>query len=308
MDEDIRIFVRRLAVERNLSPYTLTAYRSDLQDLARCFPTLSLREVSCDQIRDYVERLQQKGLKGSTVRRRLATLRVFYGAFEAEGAIRESPVRRLRHRYAAAKQLPRVMPISHVETMLKEAHRASVPPGTTKPSRLWQARARRDLAILDTLFATGMRSCEVVKLDLRDIDLERRTLLVNGKGRRQREIYVSSDEVLANIQAYLESRPLFAPKEDAVFLNPKGRRLHVQSVGLIFRRIQRAVGKAGFSPHCLRHTMATLLVENGADLRSTQEILGHSNIRTTEIYVAVSRTRQQVVMTRFNARDRLAIR
>lgn len=306
MDPDAAAFLRSLAVERNLTPYTVSAYGNDLRDLSSSTPDRVLRELSHEDLRNYLEALQRRGLEGSTIRRRLATIRVFYRFLEAEQILPDSPANRLRYRFRTCRKLPRVMPISHVEALLRTAQ-AQTKGAASSGLRLRAARARRDLAILDLLFATGMRSGEVVALDLRDVDMERRIVHVKGKGRRERNIYVSSPEVLRNIQEYLDERHLFAPKENALFVNPAGQRLHVQSIRHIFRRAQRNAGTTGFSPHCLRHTLATMLVENGADLRSTQEILGHSNIKTTEIYVSVSRARHETVMARFNPRDRLVL-
>lgn len=305
--QEVKNFIERLAAERNLSKHTLRAYRGDLQDLAGRFPSQPLERLSTEDLRGYLHHLQERRLKASTIRRRLATIRVFYNSLEADGRLAAAPTRQLRHRYIIEKRLPRVMPIGHVESMLAAAHRRARPYNGSGPHK--RARALRDVMMLELLFATGMRSGELVALDVTDIDLDRATALLRGKGRREREVYISSQEVLAGVREYLASRLTLMPQSEALVVNSRGQRLHVQSVGAIFRNIRTVARVAAqHTPHCLRHTMATLLVENGADVRAAQEILGHSSIRTTEIYVTVSRTRQQAVMSRFNARDRMKIR
>lgn len=291
-------------VERNLTPKTIKAYGSDLRDLAAAFPRRPLERLTPEDLRAYLTTLHERGLKETTIRRRLATLKVFYRWLHEDGAIPEPPTRGIRRRYATTARIPRVIPPSHIETLLRHAHAAAREPAPP----LRAARHARDLAMIELLFSTGIRSEEVVRLDLRDLDLERRTLHVSGKGKRERQMYLSSDEVLATLHAHLDHRDRFHPKDNALFLNRFGARLGVQSVATAFRRLLRLAHIDGhYTPHMLRHTMATLLIENGADVRSAQEILGHSNIRTTEIYLEVSRLRKQQVLMHYNARNKMIV-
>lgn len=308
-DETIRRFLLACRVERNLTPKTLKAYGGDLRDLAARFPGKPLRALTTDDVRAYLAGLQERCLKEATIRRRLATLKVFYRWLQDEAALDDPPTRGIRGRYATTARIPRVIPLSTVEAVLRRAHAATRE--TAGPKRRNAARAarrHRDRAMIELLFSTGIRTEELVRLDMRDVDLERRTLHVSGKGKRERQMYLSSDEVVAAIGTYLERRPSLRPKDDAFLLNRFGRRLGVQTVATVFKRLLREAHVEGhYTPHMLRHTMATLLIENGADVRSAQEILGHSNIRTTEIYLEISKLRKQHVLTHFNARNRMSI-
>ena len=164
----------------------------------------------------------------------------------------------------------------------------------------------RDLAIIDLLISTGMRIGELSLLKLTDIKLPERTILIYGKGKRQRLIYISSDDTLNNIKKWLDIRSKTIFHTDNLFINRYGNSLSIHSIEDIYYKY-RNLSKINSSstPHYLRHTFATNLLSNGADLRSVQEILGHSNIATTEIYTEVSIIRKQEVLTKFNYRNSL---
>jgi integrase/recombinase XerD len=300
----VRKLIDVLRFERNRTSRTLKAYEGDLRDLGANLRGRRLTELDTDDLRAYLADLGQRGLKDTTIRRRMATIKIFYRFLEEEGVIPQSPAGRLRVQYTIAKRIPRVMPVSRVEAVLQAAQRATA--AASGPPCL--ARALRDQVVLEILFSTGLRSDEVVRLDLKDVDLERRTLHVSGKGRRERQLYLSSDEVLAIIANYLAHRNAMEPRCNALILNFRGERLHVQSVRAIFQQhLRRADGEPRFTPHCLRHSMATYLIENGADVRSAQDILGHANIQTTQIYLEVSRKRKEAVLAQFNQRNRFSV-
>lgn len=300
-------FFEAMRCEGNRSERTLRAYAGDLRDLAAAFPRRNLVELDLIDLRAYLAALARRGLSESTVKRRIAVMKVFYRHLEEEGLIGHSPARQLRKRYIVSRRIPRVMSPRQIESILRVAFVAVSNEQNFPGPRL--ARRLRNLSIVEVLFSTGIRSDELVKLDLRDIDLERRTLHIKGKGRRERQSYLSSGEVVASLKDYLEQRAALVPTTEAVFLNRYGHRLHVQSVRTVFRALARAANvPPEFTPHCLRHSMATYLVENGADVRSIQEILGHSNIQTTQIYLEVSKRHKQAVLSQFNQRNRFSIR
>ena len=299
-------FLEVLRIERNRSRKTLNAYRGDLDDLASRFSTSPLCELNLEDLRTYLGSLSERGLKDSTIKRKVATIRGFYNFLEEERLVAESPARRLRRQCSMRRTIPRVMSSQQVETVLLAAHenvRASRSAGGIRFSR-----ALRNRAMIEILFSTGIRSEELVRLGLIDIDMERKTLHVWGKGHRDRLLYLSSEEVLECIAQHLGDRRTCNPKSEALFLNRSGERLNVQSVGLIFRKLARQAGlPRHVTPHCLRHSMATFLIENGADIRSAQEILGHASIQTTQIYLEVSRHRKEAVLSQFNQRNRMVI-
>lgn len=305
-DDPIQRFLLTGRVERNLAPKTLKAYAADLRDLAARHPGRALESLSTDDLRAYLTDLHERCLKEATIRRRLATLKVFYRWLQEEGLLAEAPTRGIRRRYATTARIPRVLASSQVEAILRSAHALKRKPDAGGPRPAATARGHRNCAMVEILFSTGIRSEELVRLDVGDVDLERRTLHVKGKGKRERQVYLSSEEVLVALREYLRRRAALKPAGNALFVNRFGDRLGVQSVAAVFKALVAHAGiEARATPHMLRHTMATLLIENGADVRSAQDILGHSNIRTTEIYLEVSRLRKQHVLTQFNARNRM---
>ena len=277
-----------------------------LRVLSVFFGPKNLCAVERDDLRAYLAYLEQQNLKDTSIRRKLATLKVFYSFLEDEKLIANSPTRKLKKKYKTCKRLPRVMSGDEVEKLLRTAYRRMKT--TAGNSGFIAYKPIRDCLILEILFVAGLRIDELVKLNLRDLDLSRRTLLISGKGRKERMLYISSDEVLDLVKRYLESRLILSPATQALFLSRRGGRLSTNSVGYIFKsQLRRAGLPEHYTPHCLRHTMATMLIENGADVRSVQEILGHSSISTTEIYLNVSKRRKQQVLTSFNHRNTLQI-
>jgi integrase/recombinase XerC/integrase/recombinase XerD len=303
----VREFLDAAQAERGLSPKTRKAYGCDLRDLSKAAPEQGLQLLRPDELRGYVLSLQAMGRSRSTVLRRLVSAKLFFAWLERGGRIGRSPAGDLKLRYRPQRRLPRVIPTASVRAILVAARKESFArEGTASSLKL--ARSIRDRAIVEVLFSTGIRTEELTRLSLRDVDLERRTLRVAGKGEREREIYLSSEEVVQCVRDCLRVRPVLHAVDDAVFVNRFRRRLGVQSVARVFYSLAKKARVPGSpTPHMLRHTMATLLVENGADVRSAQEILGHASIRTTQIYLEVSRNRQRAVLKRYNARNHMSL-
>jgi integrase/recombinase XerD len=263
-------FLTSLGSERGLSPNTVDAYRRDLGQYAEfCddgWPdpaTASAFVASLD------------GLAATTISRKVAAIRGLHRFLVSEGladadptALLESPRR--------GRPLPKALTIAEVQAVL-----ASPDPS----DRL----GRRDRALLEFLYATGARVSEAVGTDLIDLELEERTVLLHGKGNRQRVVPLGTYAVDA-VTAYLPDRLAMrrSPDPGGVFLNHRGRRLSRQGAWGIIRRHAGRAGIDGVSPHVLRHSMATHMVEGGADLRTVQEMLGHASISTTQVYTRVS--------------------
>ncbi|MNV48898.1 Tyrosine recombinase XerD [compost metagenome] len=166
----------------------------------------------------------------------------------------------------------------------------------------------RNNAIIELLYVIGIRIGELVSIDLENIDLAERTILIFGKGRKERLLYISSTEVIQKIEAWLSVRENLHPKSNALFINKYGGRLSIYSIEDIYSKYRDMSNISKKStPHYLRHSFATHLLNNGADLRSVQEILGHTSVSTTQIYTEVSVERKKDVLTRFNARNNLKL-
>ncbi len=277
-------FLRYLEVERNASPLTIKSYREDLFALheylteasgGRC-PTPT--EITTLELRGYVAALTEAGYAKSSIARRLASLRSFFRFGQREGWVKQNPARPLRNP-RKGRSLPHVLSSEEVARLL-----AAPPPNT--PMGL------RDRAILETLYSAGLRVSELVGLNDGDLHLEEGLIRVRGKGRRERLAPLGSYAIRA-LRRWLQVRPLGPPGATApdrpVFVNRFGRRLTTRSVGRMLEKYLRQTGlDQRTSPHTLRHSFATHLLDRGADIRSVQELLGHKSISTTQIYTHLS--------------------
>jgi len=267
-------YLASLRAERGLAAATVTAYRRDLrQYLAH----LGTRTPDAAAVAGFIAAQHESGLAATTIARRLAAVRGFHRYLLAEGLAEEDPTR-LVDSPQRRRALPKALTIEETFALL-EAPDASHPGG------------RRDRALLEFLYATGCRVAEAVGLDELDLDLIEGTALVTGKGNKQRLVPVGTAARRA-LEAWLPDRSALrtARSGRAVFLNLRGGRITRQGVWEVVRAAGRRAGLAEgvASPHVLRHSAATHMVEGGADLRTVQELLGHASISTTQVYTRVS--------------------
>jgi tyrosine recombinase XerC len=295
MDELLEAYLRYLLAEKNLSPLTLRNYRSDLTHFATYLreeedagPTTADRMM----LRRYLSALKEQGMAGASLTRKVSTIRSFYRFLVREGKLESSPLTGL----VAPKRerrLPSILSLEQLAAIIESADE-------TTP------RGLRNRAILELMYASGVRLSEVVGVDIRNLDLEERTLLVRGKGNKERVVLLGSPAEKA-IRRYLaRGRPrLCSGPEMALFVNRDGKRLSGRSIEKIVR--QHAL-KAGLGqrvwPHLLRHSFATHLLDGGADLRVVQDLLGHASAQTTQIYTHVTEERQREKLER--ARQQMA--
>lgn len=297
--------------ERELSHRTIAAYSSDLRQLVDTFGDREILDVDRFQLRMYFENLRQvKHYRSSTLRRKIASIRAMWSYLEQNCFTNTNPAQRLRFRYNASTRLPRIFSRGEIRSILRAAA------GETLRGEMCSShepsmdgfRAARNRAIVELLFATGVRVGELAMLDTSHIQWEERRILVLGKGRRERMVFITNNEVAQCVASYLGLRDFAHPECDALFLNRFGHRLSVYSIEKEFKCLCR---KANISrrvtPHQLRHTMATMLLENGADIKSVQEILGHASISTTEIYLHVSASHIKKAFIECGERNRLSV-
>jgi integrase/recombinase XerC len=267
-------FRRHLERERNASPHTVRAYIDDLgQFMAHLRLELGReprpRDVDVMLLRGFLARLHREGLKKSSAARKLASLRTFFRYLCREGILEANPARAL-----LSPRLERRIP-AHLDEA--DVGRLLAVAG----DRDADVRAR---AILELLYATGIRCAELVGLDLPEVDLEARFVRVLGKGQKERLVPFGAPAEKA-LRAYLPVRASCRPRTDALLVNARGGRLTDRSVrSIVQRRVVQAAVAQRISPHGLRHSFATHLLERGADLRSIQELLGHARLSTTQKY------------------------
>ena len=279
-------FVRSLRIERNASPLTLKSYSEDfnsfldyLQDRVGHVPEPAKVDVSA--LRGYMAYLHECQYSRATIARRLASLRSFFRYCSREKLTTSNPAKALRTPRAGRK-------LPHFLTTSQTVQLVEAPP-SDEPAGL------RDKAMLETMYSAGLRVAELVGLNLSDWDRDANVLRVRGKGRKERIAQVGrhASDALDDWLAVREVAPNARPEDhDAMFLNRFGKRLTTRSVGRMLEKYLKITGlDTKTSPHTLRHTFATHLLDGGADLRSVQELLGHKSLTTTQIYTHVSTQR-----------------
>jgi integrase/recombinase XerD len=291
----IDAYLSHLAVERRMSPHTVAAYGRDLSQLSEAAAGLGQPVEALDRraLEQVVRQRMGEGRSPRSVARLVASVRGFYRFLVVSGRRQDDPAADLRAP-RAWKTLPKCLSVEDVDRLLQS-------PDTTEP------RGLRDRALIELLYATGLRVSELVSLRAQDLNLESGFLTCTGKGRKERLVPVG-DEAAAWLTRYLkEARPVLLKKRASrrLFVNARGGSA-LTRVG--FWKILKAYGRqagvqGALSPHLLRHSFATHLLERGADLRAIQMMLGHSDLSTTQIYTHVLEARLRAVYDRFHPRN-----
>lgn len=296
MDEPIRAFIGFLRAEQRASPETLRNYASDLRQLHRFLLSRRLvsspidpNSLSSDAVRAYLQWLDQKGNKPSSLARKLAAVRSFYRYLSRRGMVNGNPVDGMRTP-KQPKLLPRVLTKDDADALM------TFPAGLT----VWSLR---DRALLETLYSTGARVGELVALDIGDVRELEGLVRLQGKGRKERIVPIG-ELALDAIRRYRLSLPLQSAggPPRALFCNQRGGRLTSRSVARVVNRYSSRLAGGAVSPHALRHSFATHLLDEGADLRSIQEMLGHASLRTTQRYTHVATDQLLAVYDRAHPR------
>jgi integrase/recombinase XerD len=291
-EELIKHFADYLKVERGLSVNTIKSYTRDLTDFAGFIGndnSKSILKIARMDIANYLAHLRQRGLASSTIDRKTDSLRSFYRFLTSEKLTTEDPTRHIESARSWSK-LPDVLSPEEVQALLDQ-------PDISKPLGL------RNRAILEIMYATGLRVSELIQLRITDLNAEIGYIRCLGKGNKERVVPVGS-KALEAIQNYLKSgRPRLKPKDDYLLINYRGEKLTRDGVRRIIQKLAKATGiSKKISPHTLRHCFATHLLEGGADLRSLQEMLGHADISTTQIYTHVTSQRLKEIHQKFHPR------
>lgn len=277
--ELLQRFLRHLAQERRLSPHTLAGYRRDLGALDAWCTQQGIRDwarLDHGHVRAFAARSHAAGLHPHSIQRRLSAVRSFYAFLQREGTVRHNPAAEVRAP-KAPKRLPRTLDADHMARILD----SPPAPAAAADTRL----ATRDLAIMELLYSSGLRLAELTGLDLDGLDLADRTVRVTGKGRKTRIVPVGARAVAALRRWFAERGGLAKPDERAVFVGRNGRRLGARAIQLRLAEIARRQGlPVKLHPHLFRHSFATHLLESSQDLRGVQELLGHADISTTQVY------------------------
>lgn len=284
------------------SAKTKVAYRSDLDQLASyAGDAFALSSLDPSFIENWAAELRLRNYSPASMRRKMVVLKVFCSYWLRRGLLNESPFWRVKLSFGPITQLPRSLTESEMRDLLVQAKQhlsgltikrkgSVIAKGKLRNGFHREYRTLRNLALVDLLFATGMRVGEVSKLNLQDFIISESVFRVKGKGGRDRLAFVVDEQTLLIQQQHLELRSRIASGSQALFLNASGERLSTQGIANIISQFRKDAGiERHITPHMLRHTVATLLLRNGADIRIVQEFLGHASIATTQRYTHVAK-------------------
>jgi integrase/recombinase XerC len=273
MRKHIVDFLNYLTMERNVSPHTGRSYLSDLEQFADFIPDTELSAIDHQILRQFIAHLMKNDVKKSSIARKLSAIRSFFKYLNREGIVSANPAR-LVGTPRQEQRLPAVLTVD-------DAQRLMDGPKSNDPGH--QESMLRDRAVLETLYSTGIRASELIGMNRDDIDRSDNLVRIRGKGRKERVVPIGH-KALDAIDAYTGMK-IKGAELAAVFTGPTGKRLTARTVQRILENYRNKLGltqKA--SPHTLRHSFATHLLESGADLRAIQELLGHASLSTTQRY------------------------
>lgn len=294
-DQIIMAFLDHLRIERGYSENTLSAYRRDLQQFQTYLTAQGCNtwtSLDGQMLEAFLAWISTQSYKPSSLSRKLASVRSFLHFLFREEMLTHDLAAHV-HQPKVGMRLPKALPQEDVQRLLAAVRQNSATP-----------IGQRDAALMELLYATGLRVSELVALNVQDLDLRAETLRCLGKGSKERELPLYATAVQA-LERYLREGRSFlqrSPDEAALFLNRNGKRLTRQGVWGIIRHYARIAGLEALTPHTLRHTFATHLLDGGADLRDVQHFLGHASITSTQIYTHISNRRKREVYERAHPR------
>ncbi len=292
----IENFINFLRSTKNLSDSTLRAYNIDLSLFLKFEKNLLEPDICA-----YVTYLQSINLKDTSIKRKIVSIRIFYDYLISNGMIKSSPFEHLKFRFRQEIKLPKTLSIGEVKRLLDCFN--------YEPDNITDFSHRqfvRDCALIDLLVSTGIRVAEAAAIRFDDILTYEHAILIHGKGRKQRIIYISTIETWQRLLTQFKMQKKLS-SDTFLFTNRNDKPLTAHSIEKIYKKYANIAKINPVStPHYLRHTFATNLLANGADLRSVQELLGHSSVATTQIYTEVSSQRKKQVLRKYNYRNKLS--
>lgn len=295
-------YLEECELKKELSQKTLKAYRIDLKQFGSFLEAKACRDLEDKKLLNaYIMELH-RNYAAKTTKRKIATLKAFYHYLEYEDILLVNPFRKINVKFREPQKLPRTMSLNTIEHLIGCIYREEQNADTEYRKRM----ALRDITIVELLFNTGVRVSELCCLDSRHVDLLTNTLIIKGKGNRERMMQITNPEVAELLKRYYTEFEEDIQQAGWFFVNRRHRRLSEQSVrDMLCKYVQQSELNTHITPHMFRHSFATLLLDEGVDIRYIQQMLGHSSIKTTEIYTSVSMKKQISILIEKHPRNRL---
>ncbi len=300
LQHGISQYLRDCKYQKGLDPKTIKAYRIDLAQFS-AFMVDGNWSLTREGVMAYISDLHQR-YKPKTIRRKIASVKAFCGYLEYEELLETNPFSRLRLKLSAPLILPRTIPLPVIEAILTTAYQEKEKMQSSKQRNV----VLRDIAVLELLFATGIRVSELCALQCSDVRLDEGEIKIYGKGAKERFVQIANPEVLKALRFYLEQYKDIIAQAGTFFVNRLHKPLSDQSVRRIIKKYSELAGvEKHITPHMFRHSFATLLLDEGVDIRYIQRLLGHSSIVTTQIYTHVAGKKQRDILSEKHPRNKI---
>lgn len=293
--EQMQPYLDYCRFRKELDPKTVKAYRIDLQQY---FDIFRDQDPGREEVNAYITELHKK-YKQKTVKRKIASLKAFYNFLEEEEIINENPFNKIKVKFKETLILPRIIPRGEIETLLNYMYACK-----RECSRYWL----RDMAVVEVFFATGARVYEISNIGADCVDLHSGLIRFMGKGGKERYIQISEESVLELLRKYYAASEAMIKKSKYFFVNQRGERYTEQSIRGMMKKYAKLAGiERNITPHMFRHSFATYLIEEGVDISCVQQLLGHSSIKTTQIYIHVAAKKQAEILRCKHPRNKMKI-
>lgn len=299
LEDKLAAYLEYCEYRKELDRKTLKAYRIDLRQY---FEYVCVDEPDKEKIEEYVTHLH-KSYKQKTVKRKIASIKAFYNYLEETEIIAESPFRKIKVKFKETVTLPRIIPREEIEKLLNHMYQCLNE--NDKASRKFMLR---DVAVIEVFFATGARVYEISNIREDSINLNTGLIKLFGKGGKERYVQISNTSILEVLRKYYDENEQAIKKSGYFFVNNRESRYTEQSIRLMLKKYTKQAGiERNITPHMFRHSFATYLIEEGVDVSCVQQILGHSSIKTTQIYIHIAAKKQAEILKEMHPRNNMKI-
>lgn len=299
LEDKLAEYLEYCEYRKELDRKTLKAYRIDLRQY---FEYICVDEPDKEKIEEYVTHLH-KSYKQKTVKRKIASIKAFYNYLEETEIIAESPFRKIKVKFKETVTLPRIIPREEIEKLLNHMYQCLNE--NDKASRKFMLR---DVAVIEVFFATGARVYEISNIRDDSINLNTGLIRLMGKGGKERYVQISNTSILEVLKKYYDENEQSIKKSGYFFVNNRESRYTEQSIRLMLKKYTKQAGiERNITPHMFRHSFATYLIEEGVDVSCVQQILGHSSIKTTQIYIHIAAKKQAEILKELHPRNNMKI-
>lgn len=299
LEDKLAAYLEYCEYRKELDRKTLKAYRIDLRQY---FEYICVDEPDKEKIEEYVTHLH-KSDKQKTVKRKIASIKAFYNYLEETEIIAESPFRKIKVKFKETVTLPRIIPREEIEKLLNHMYQCLNE--NDKASRKFMLR---DVAVIEVFFATGARVYEISNIRDDSINLNTGLIRLMGKGGKERYVQISNTSILEVLKKYYDENEQSIKKSGYFFVNNRESRYTEQSIRLMLKKYTKQAGiERNITPHMFRHSFATYLIEEGVDVSCVQQILGHSSIKTTQIYIHIAAKKQAEILKELHPRNNMKI-